>query len=383
MLAQLAHPNIPKVTDYFTENNKHYIVMEFVPGETLEDHLVRQRAPCNEQEVRQWAGQLCDVLAYLHSQNPPIIFRDLKPGNIMLTPQGQIKLVDFGIARLFKPGKASDTQVVGTPGFASPEQYGRGQTDGRSDVYSLGVVLHHLLTLHDPTTTPFALPPVRQLQPSVSLPMEQAIAKATQTAAASRFRDVREMQRALDTGLAGPPPPYAPAPAGAGGKSRGSAGVAVAGPDPGRVGSGRGACRRHFHRRCAPDAHSHRADLAASADGHRATPSNANANRRVGAHYSASSGPRAAADRSASPADEDSHANPRLGGIPNGHHPSRGRLRHGYQDPVHHLSRSIPPVRGPGSTRVGAATAVGLLAQEPGRLLHLRQPRVRGRERRV
>ena len=220
LLAQLAHHNIPKVTDYFTENNKHYIVMEFVPGETLEDHLVRLQAPCSEREVRLWAAQLCDVLAYLHSQNPSIIFRDLKPGNIMLTPQGQIKLVDFGIARLFKPGKASDTQVVGTPGFASPEQYGRGQTDGRSDVYSLGVVLHHLLTLHDPTTTPFALPPVRQLQPSVSLSMEQAIAKATQTAAASRFRDVREMQRALDTGVAGPPP-FPQAPAGAGGKSRG------------------------------------------------------------------------------------------------------------------------------------------------------------------
>ena len=181
LLAQLAHPNIPKVTDYFTENNKHYIVMEFVPGETLEDRLVRLQAPCSEQEVRQWSAQLCDVLAYLHSQNPAIIFRDLKPGNIMLTPQGQIKLIDFGIARLFKPGKSSDTQVVGTPGFASPEQYGRGQTDGRSDVYSLGVVLHHLLTLHDPTTTPFALPPARQLRPTVSPQMEQILVRATQS----------------------------------------------------------------------------------------------------------------------------------------------------------------------------------------------------------
>ena len=90
------------------------------------------------------------MLTYLHGRNPPVIFRDLKPANIMLTPQGQIKLVDFGIARLFSPGKAGDTLVIGTPGYAPPEQYGKGQTDVRSDIYSLGVVLHTLLTRHDP-----------------------------------------------------------------------------------------------------------------------------------------------------------------------------------------------------------------------------------------
>lgn len=209
LLARLVHPNIPKVTDYFAENNRHYIVMEYVAGETLEDRLARQRAPVSEQEVRRWAEQLCDVLAYLHSQNPPIVFRDLKPGNIMLTPQGQIKLIDFGIARLFKPGRSTNTEPLGTPGFAPPEQWGKTQTDGRSDVYSLGVVLHHLLTLYDPASTPFQLPLVRRLQPSVSAQMEQVIARATQQQMHQRYQSVFELKQAL-VGSTAPPTLAAP-----------------------------------------------------------------------------------------------------------------------------------------------------------------------------
>jgi serine/threonine protein kinase len=197
MLAHLDHPNIPKVSDFFTENQKHYIAMEFVPGETLEDRLAGQGAPCGEQEVRAWVAQLCDVLSYLHSQTPPIIFRDLKPANIMITPQGQLKLIDFGIARFFQHGKGQDTQVIGTPGFAPPEQYGRGQTDARSDVYSLGVTLHHLLTLHDPASTPFKLPPARQLKRDVSPELEKVVLKATQPEVADRYQSVGEMARAL------------------------------------------------------------------------------------------------------------------------------------------------------------------------------------------
>lgn len=202
MLAHLDHANLPKVMDFFTENGKHYMVMEFVPGETLEGYLVRQQRPCSEQTVRQWAEQLCDVLAYLHGQDPPIVFRDLKPGNIMLTPQGQIKLIDFGIARLFKPGRIADTVPLGTPGFAPPEQWGKFQTDGRSDVYSLGVVLHRLLTLHDPASTPFQLPPVRQLQPSISVQMEQVIIRATQQNMHHRFQSVAEMRQMLSADTA-------------------------------------------------------------------------------------------------------------------------------------------------------------------------------------
>jgi serine/threonine protein kinase len=204
MLALLNHPNLPKVSDFFTENGKHYIVMEFVEGETLEDHLNRRGGSVSEAEARGWAAQLCDVLGYLHRQQPPVIFRDLKPANVMLTPQGQLKLIDFGIARFFKAGQAGDTLVMGTPGYAAPEQHGKGQTDGRSDVYSLGVLLHHVLTGHDPATTPFALPPVRQLNPHVSSVMEQVIVRATQVQPVKRFPTVEALCQALAGGTAGP-----------------------------------------------------------------------------------------------------------------------------------------------------------------------------------
>jgi serine/threonine protein kinase len=202
MLAHLDHANLPKVTDYFTENSKHYIVMEFVEGETLESYLQRQRV--GEAQVRLWAAQLLDVLGYLHRQNPPVIFRDLKPANVMLTPAGQLKLIDFGIARLFKTGKPGDTLVMGTPGYAAPEQHGAGQTDARSDIYSLGVVLHHALSGYDPSLTPFVLPPVQQFNPSVSPQMEQAIAKAIQTDRLNRFQSVDQFRSALAAGVTAP-----------------------------------------------------------------------------------------------------------------------------------------------------------------------------------
>jgi len=213
LLANLDHVNIPKVSDFFTEGGKHYIVMEYVPGETLEARLARQGTPCSEQEVRAWAWQLGEVLTYLHSQSPPVIFRDLKPGNIMLTPQGQVKLIDFGIARFFKPGKTGDTQQMGTPGYAPPEQYGQGaQTDERSDIYSLGVVLHEALTRYDPATTPFKLPPVRQLNPVVSVDLEQIIAKATQPNKQQRYQSAAELLHALSKASVPPPPPPPPPP---------------------------------------------------------------------------------------------------------------------------------------------------------------------------
>ncbi|MEI2691327.1 MAG: serine/threonine-protein kinase [Anaerolineae bacterium] len=197
MLAYLNHPNLPKVSDYFTELSKHYIVMEFVEGQTLEDYLTRRGGSVSEAEARGWAAQLCDVLGYLHRQQPPVIFRDLKPANVMLTPQGQLKLIDFGIARFFKAGKPGDTLIMGTPGYAAPEQHGKGQTDARSDVYSLGVLLHHLLTGYDPAATPFALPPVRQLNPQVSPAMAQVITRAIEVHPAQRFPTVDALCQAL------------------------------------------------------------------------------------------------------------------------------------------------------------------------------------------
>ncbi len=203
MLAALNHPNLPRVTDHFEQDGKAYLVMEYVPGETLHTFLVREGLPQPQQRVFEWFRQLAEVLEYLHSQDSPIIFRDLKPANIMLTPHGQVKLIDFGIARLFKPGQAKDTQAFGTVGYSAPEQYGRGQTDARSDIYSLGVLLHQLLTGYDPTLTPFRLPPASQVSPNVPRPLSDVIAAATDSDPGRRFISMRAFRDALFNAAAG------------------------------------------------------------------------------------------------------------------------------------------------------------------------------------
>lgn len=197
MLAQLEHPGLTRVSDFFSEGNQWYLVMEYVQGETLDIAAQKQVGRLSEQVAVIWMEQLCDVLEYLHNRNPPVIFRDLKPSNIMLTVDGRIKLIDFGIARFFKPGQTQDTRNMGTPGFAAPEQYGKGQTDGRSDIYSLGVTLHTLLTDYDPAQTPFMLPAARTLNPALSPAIEQVIQRATQLNATQRFSTAREMRQRL------------------------------------------------------------------------------------------------------------------------------------------------------------------------------------------
>ncbi|NNJ09585.1 protein kinase [Chloroflexales bacterium ZM16-3] len=197
LLASLSHPNLPRVTDHFQEGGKNYLVMEFVPGETLLDYCQRLGAPRPLDEVLGWASQICDVLSYLHGQRPPVIFRDLKPANVMMTPAGTLKLIDFGIARLFKPGQSHDTQAFGTMGYSAPEQYGRGQTDARSDVYSLGVMLHQLLTGFDPAAAPFRLPPADQVNPAVPAAVAATLARAMHNEPDQRFASIAEMRLAL------------------------------------------------------------------------------------------------------------------------------------------------------------------------------------------
>ncbi len=197
LLRSLDHRNLPKFYEEFQDEDRHYLVMEFIDGETLEDRLERVGKGLPEADVLNWARQLCSVLTYLHERRPPIIFRDLKPGNIMVTKDGQIKLIDFGIARIFRQDKTHDTQVLGTPGYAPPEQYGKGQTDPRSDVYALGVTLHQLLTNYDPSSTPFSLPPLHTLAPDVSPHVQAAIEKATRLKRDERFESISEMYAAL------------------------------------------------------------------------------------------------------------------------------------------------------------------------------------------
>ena len=202
LLAQLSHPNIVRVSDYFQEGERHYMVMEFIQGRTLEEMLEEQTEPFPEEQVLVWAEQLCDVLTYLHSQNPKIIYRDLKPGNVMVVDgTDTVKLIDFGIARFYKPGKQKDTVHLGTPGYAAPEQYeqygGLGQSDERSDIYALGAMLHQLLSLRDPSQNPFHFPPLRSLNPKVSPHVEKAIARAVEKERDKRFASAQEMKEAL------------------------------------------------------------------------------------------------------------------------------------------------------------------------------------------
>jgi Tol biopolymer transport system component len=206
LLAGLHHPNLPAVGDFFQQGGAMFLVMDYVEGETLEQFMVRYPQGVPEGIALAYADQVCAALEYLHNQPQPIIFRDLKPGNIMLMAGGQIKLIDFGIARLFKPTSQTDTLRMGTVGYAPPEQYrGRGQTDARSDVYGLGATLHHLLTGRDPTQEPpFSFPPLRQLAPAVNPTTEAAVMRALAYESGQRWQTIADMRAALAGRSVGP-----------------------------------------------------------------------------------------------------------------------------------------------------------------------------------
>src|SRR5437667_6084943 len=184
LLVQLKHPNLPNVSDVFEEGGKAYVVMEFIEGRTLEELQDEQNGPLDECLVMGWALQLCTVLHYLHTRPQPIIFRDLKPTNVMVTADGEIKLIDFGIARIFKATVTKDTSLLGSQGYAPLEQYGRGQSDARSDIYALGATLYDLLTHEVPADSPTrrvnpgAFETPRQLNPRISPATETIVLKA-------------------------------------------------------------------------------------------------------------------------------------------------------------------------------------------------------------
>ncbi|MBA2392216.1 MAG: serine/threonine protein kinase [Ktedonobacteraceae bacterium] len=162
LLSLLDHTNLPHLYAYFQDPERWYLVMDFIEGETLEEY--QSNLPSKRLQLSETLDiglQLCTVLEYLHTQHPPIIFRDLKPANIMRTSTGKLYLIDFGIARYFKHGQVKDTIALGSPGYAAPEQYGKAQTTPQADIYSLGAVLHQLLTARDPSETPFRFLPLR------------------------------------------------------------------------------------------------------------------------------------------------------------------------------------------------------------------------------
>lgn len=192
--ASLSHPGIPRVIDYFTVGERHYLAEEYIIGETLLEHI--ESGKLTTAEIIPIALKLCDVLEYVHSHN--IIYRDLKPDNIMLTGDGGLKLIDFGIARVYKAGRTKDTLMMETPGYAAPEQHGTSQADSRSDVYSLGAVMHHMLTGIDPRIRPFYFETPSDIGVSVMPYLDGIIMKALSHKIEERYASMKEMRQAVE-----------------------------------------------------------------------------------------------------------------------------------------------------------------------------------------
>ena len=199
LLKELKHPYLPSIADIIESDDTIIIVMDYVEGRPLSD-ILTEEGTIEEDKVADYAIQLCDVLDYLHSQNPPIIYRDLKPANIMLRPDGKITLIDFGTARKYNYDSVSDTTCLGTIGYAAPEQFAGEtlrQTDARTDIYNLGATMYHLLTGVNPSEPPYELYPIRRWDESLSNGLEKIILRATRKDPDKRFNDCKEMSYAL------------------------------------------------------------------------------------------------------------------------------------------------------------------------------------------
>jgi outer membrane protein assembly factor BamB/tRNA A-37 threonylcarbamoyl transferase component Bud32 len=198
LLATLNHPSIPKIYDYFAEEGRIYLVLEFIGGQDLEGILDQAPDSLEEEQVVRWAIQICDVLSYLHNHKPePIVFRDMKPSNVMITSDGRIVLIDFGIARMFEADRKGT--MIGTEGYSPPEQY-RGVAEPRGDIYALGATIHHLLSKSDPRLeTPFTFQerPLTQLNPDISPQLEAVVTKALQYDIRQRWNSAAELRAAL------------------------------------------------------------------------------------------------------------------------------------------------------------------------------------------
>lgn len=198
LLATLSHPAIPRIFDYFSQQERSYLILEFIQGKDLENILNESSGFIPVGQVLQWAIELCDVLDYLHNHQPePIIFRDMKPSNAMINQHNHVVLVDFGIAKTFQIGEKGTT--IGTEGYSPPEQY-RGEATALADIYSLGATLHHLLTRRDPRLEPpfsFSERPITAINPNVSKDLEMVIHRALQYEPGDRFQSAKEMREAL------------------------------------------------------------------------------------------------------------------------------------------------------------------------------------------
>lgn len=193
LMKKLDHAALPRIVDIIEDNEAIYVVMDYIEGETL-SKILREYGPQPEETVIEWAKQLCEVLDYLHTRQPAVIYRDMKPANVMLKPDGKIKVIDFGIAREYKENNNSDTVSLGTRGYAAPEQFGgKGQTDARTDVYCLGVTLYHLVTGKSPCEEPYEIYPIRRWNPALSGGLEKIIIKCTRPDPNDRYQSCAQM----------------------------------------------------------------------------------------------------------------------------------------------------------------------------------------------
>ena len=192
ILKRLQHPMLPRIVNIFEDTENIYIVEDYVEGITL-DNLLKREKKVDEPLALQWFRDLCGVLRYLHTQQPSIIYRDMKPANVMLQPDGSLKLIDFGIAREYKEASSGDTTYIGTKGYAAPEQFGRAQTDARTDIYALGVTMYHLVTGKSPYEPPYQFVPARELDGKLSHGIEYILNKCVQPEPADRYQDVDKL----------------------------------------------------------------------------------------------------------------------------------------------------------------------------------------------
>ena len=196
LLARLDHSNLPKVSDYFINNGRYYLAMTFIEGEDLETMLSKEGKPgLPVDKVIKWAKQILQVLDYLHKQNPPVVYRDIKPGNIMIHKDGRAMLIDFGIARLVQEKSNTKKTAIGTPGYSPVEQC-KGQVEPRSDLYALGATMHHLITGIEPL--PFKFEPLSKIIPNISPELENILAKSLKDNLTERFNNAEEMKIALE-----------------------------------------------------------------------------------------------------------------------------------------------------------------------------------------
>ena len=198
-MAKFDHPGLPQTHGVFSQNSRDYITMDYIEGKTLEEIINASKVPLKEEKAIKWAIEIAGIIDYLHNSfHAPVIYRDLKPANIIVTPSGKIKLVDFGIARFFNPDKITDTFRCGSPGYAAPEQYkGRGQSGTQTDVFGLGVILFQMLTKYDPTIKLFTFPPMKSLNPSITPELERIITRAIQLNPLKRYISMDEFREEL------------------------------------------------------------------------------------------------------------------------------------------------------------------------------------------